>query len=68
MNLKANQLGIAIHPLSQALQEYPEMGALLAELHETLGQQGARVQMFARVGYGPALSPSPRWPIDAKIT
>lgn len=68
MNLKANQLGIAIHPLSQALQEYPEMDALLIELHETLGQQGARVQMFARVGYGPALSPSPRWPIDAKIT
>jgi hypothetical protein len=68
MNLKANQLGIAIHPLSQALQEYPEMDSLLAELHETLGQQGARVQMFARVGYGPALSPSPRWPIDAKIT
>ncbi len=68
MNLKANQLGIAIHPLSQALQEYPEMDALLTELHETLGQQGSRVQMFARVGYGPALSPSPRWPIDAKIT
>lgn len=68
MNLKANQLGIAIHPLSQALQEYPEMDALLIELHETLGQQGARVQMFARVGYGPALSPSPRWPIDAKIS
>lgn len=68
MNLKANQLGIAIHPLSQALQEYPEMDSLLTELHETLGQQGARVQMFARVGYGPALSPSPRWPIDAKIT
>ncbi|MGD1934784.1 MAG: Acg family FMN-binding oxidoreductase [Candidatus Phaeomarinobacter sp.] len=67
MNLKATQLGLAIHPLSQALQEYPEMDSLLVELHETLGQQGARVQMFARVGYGPALSPSPRWPIDAKI-
>ncbi len=25
MNLKAAQLGLAIHPLSQALQEYPEM-------------------------------------------
>lgn len=67
MNLKATQLGLAIHPLSQALQEYTEMEALLIELHETLGQQGSRVQMFARVGYGPALSPSPRWPIEAKI-
>lgn len=68
MNLKATQLGLAVHPLSQALQEYPEMTSLLDELHETLGQQGSRVQMFARAGYGPALSPSPRWPIDAKIT
>jgi len=67
MNLKATQLGLSLQPLSQALQEYPEMDLLLAELHETLGQQGSRVQMFARVGYGPALSPSPRWPIEAKI-
>jgi len=68
MNLKATELGISIHPLSQALQEYPEMDSLYADLHERLGQQGARVQMFARVGYGPVVPVSPRWPIDAKIT
>jgi len=67
MNLKATELGIALHPLSQALQEYPEMDGLFAELHQALGQQEARVQMVARLGYGPKLPPSPRWPIDAKL-
>ena len=67
MNLKATELGIGIHPLSQALQEYPEMAVLYSEMHAALGHQGRTVQMFARVGYGPALGPSPRWPIEAKI-
>lgn len=67
VNLKAAERGISIHPLSQALQEYVEMKALVAELHDMLGQSGLRMQMFARVGYGPAVAASPRWPIDAKL-
>ncbi|MEQ8748029.1 twin-arginine translocation pathway signal protein [Pyruvatibacter sp.] len=67
MNLKATELGIAMQPLSQALQEYVEMDALYAEVHEVLGHADNRLQMLARVGYGPDLPPSPRWPITAKI-
>lgn len=67
MNLKATELGIGIHPLSQALQEYPEMAALYDEMRAKLGHGGDTVQMFARVGYGPSLAPTPRWPIDAKL-
>lgn len=67
MNLQATSMGLGIHPLSQALQEYPEMAVLFDSLHEKLGQTGRRVQMFARVGYGPNVSASPRWPIDDKL-
>ncbi len=68
MNLKATELGIGIHPLSQALQEYPEMDELYRSLHGRLGHSDHCVQMFGRVGYGPEIQPTPRWPLDAKIT
>ncbi len=67
VNLAATGLGIATQPLSQALQEYPEMAELYASIHEKLAPDGGTVQMFARIGYGPETAPSPRWPLDAKI-
>ena len=67
INLSAVQQGICVHPLSQALQEYKEMHAKLDDVHEMLGQRGRRVQMLARVGYGPAVSPSPRWDLKHKL-
>jgi hypothetical protein len=68
LNLKATQLGLAIHPLSQALQEYVEMETLYNELHRSLGVAApARVQMFARIGYGPETGPSPRWPMETVL-
>jgi len=67
INLKSVKLGICVHPLSQALQEYSEMDAIMNELHETLGQRGKRVQMLARVGYGSNVSASPRWSLDDKL-
>ncbi|MGE3249514.1 MAG: nitroreductase family protein [Hyphomonadaceae bacterium] len=61
MNLAATARGLSMHPWSQALQEYPEMAALHTRAEELLGAEGeARVQMFARVGYGPTIGPSPR--------
>ncbi len=68
INLAATAAGLGIQPLSQALQEYPEMDALYREIHERLAPEGGTVQMFARLGYGPEVPPSPRWPIDAKVT
>ena len=67
VNLAATAAGVAFQPLSQALQEYPEMSALYRELHARLAPSGGTVQMLSRIGYGPEVAPSPRWPLDAKI-
>ncbi len=69
VNLVATRLGLGVHPLSQALQEYPEMADLFAEAHRRLGAEaGARVQMLARLGYGPEVRPSPRWKLESRLT
>ncbi|MEM8580513.1 MAG: twin-arginine translocation pathway signal protein [Pseudomonadota bacterium] len=67
INLAATQAGLGFHPLSQALQEYPEMAALYDEVHTRLAPDGGTVQMLCRLGYGPQVPASPRWPIDAKV-
>ena len=67
LNLAATGAGVAFQPLSQALQEYPEMAKLYADLHARLAPEGGTVQMLARIGYGPEVAPSPRWPLEAKI-
>jgi hypothetical protein len=67
VNLAATAAGVAFQPLSQALQEYPEMAALHRELHARLAPAGGTVQMLARIGFGPEVNPSPRWPLEAKI-
>ncbi len=59
--------GVAIQPLSQALQEYPEMAGPYRDIHARLAPEGGTVQMFARAGYGPQVGPSPRWPLEAKV-
>ncbi len=67
-NLIATQSGLAMHPISQALQEFPEMATHLSGLHTLLGADGGqRVQMLARIGYGPEAGPSPRWPLEARL-
>lgn len=68
LNLAATALGLALHPLSQALQEFPEMADMHAELRRTLGiPAGTTVQMLGRLGYGPEAPPSPRWPLPTRI-
>jgi type IV secretory pathway TrbD component len=62
VQLAATGQGLAMQPLSQALQEYPEMKAPYAEIHQLLGATapGNTVQMWARVGYAPTVEPAPR--------
>lgn len=68
MNLAATQAGLAVHPVSQALQEYPEMASLYAEAHTSLQVAApAALQILARIGYGPVVPPSPRWAVDKKL-
>lgn len=65
LNLAAAALGIGLHPVSQALQEFPEMEPALREA-SALAPTG-RVQMLSRIGYAAPVPPSPRWPLAAKL-
>ena len=67
VNLAATGLGIGIHPLSQALQEYSEVADFYREAHARLAPEGGTVQMLGRLGYGPVVDPSPRWPAEAAL-
>lgn len=67
LHLAATGQGLALQPVSQALQEYPEMAAHYAEVHEMLAAPGETVQMLGRLGYGPAIDASPRWPLETRI-
>ncbi|MGV3497560.1 MAG: Acg family FMN-binding oxidoreductase [Hydrogenophaga sp.] len=67
--LAATAQGLAMQPISQALQEYPEMAAPYREIHERLGAPAPRhtVQMWARLGYGPSIGPAPRRGVAAHV-
>lgn len=67
VNLAAAAQGLGFHPMSQPLQEYAEMAEIYSAVHERLAPDGGTVQMLCRLGYGPEVPPSPRWPIDAKV-
>ena len=67
LNLATTAAGLSIHPVSQFLQEYPEMAELYREIHAELADGPETVQMFGRLGYGPAVPPSPRWPIESRV-
>lgn len=61
LNLRATVLGIAMHPMSQALQEYAEMSTIKAETEKVVGLAPDKcLQMLARIGYGAKVPPSPR--------
>ena len=60
--------GLAMQPVSQALQEYEDMAPHFKRLHDLLAKTSdSRVQMFARIGYGSTLPPSPRWPLSNRL-
>ena len=69
MQLKAAEQGLVTHPISQVLQEYPEMRELQREFETLVGQNsGDKVQMLVRVGYPDAAAVrSPRRPLDGFV-
>lgn len=67
LNLAAAGRGLSLHPVSQALQEYPEMAPHYGAAHEMLAGPGETVQMLGRLGYGPAVAQTPRWPLEALL-
>jgi nitroreductase len=75
LQLKATELGLGVHPMSQALQEFAEMAPHYAKAHQLMlglpapaRPQDATVQMFCRIGYAqtPALA-TPRRPMTAFV-
>lgn len=67
VNLAATGLGLGLHPISQALQEFPEMRAAYVEAHTLLAPEGCVVQMLGRLGYAAPVPPTPRWPVETRI-
>lgn len=73
LQLQATALGVGVHPMSQALQEFAEMAPHYERVHQlVLGQPAPRtphdatVQMFCRIGYAPDPAPAtPRRPLAA---
>jgi len=67
--LKATGEGLAMQPMSQALQEYAAMIPYYDSVHDRLTSgTGERVQMLARLGYPmDVVGPSPRWPLATRI-
>lgn len=67
--LAATAAGLAMQPISQALQEYPEVQAPYRAIHDLLGAPtpARTVQMWARLGYAPAVQPAPRRGLDAHV-
>lgn len=60
-NLAATAAGLAMHPWSQTLQEYPEMAELYAQAKRLTGAaETETTQMLVRIGYGRTIQPAPR--------
>lgn len=66
-NLMATRLGLAMHPLSQALQEPGVFKEVFEQVHSVTNTTGQRLQMLARVGYAKQVFPAPRYPLSAKL-
>jgi len=67
VNLATTSLGLGFQPLSQLLQEYPEMKTLYEQTHNELAPAGGTVQMLSRIGYGTSPPRSPRWPLESRV-
>lgn len=67
LSLAVTGLGLALHPVSQTLQEYRELSAHRRRAHELLAERGHAVQMLGRLGFGPQVEPAPRWPLEKRL-
>lgn len=67
--LAATAQGLSMHPLQQALQEYPEQAEPYAAIHRLLDAPPPQftVQMWARLGYAPPVGPAPRRGVRAHV-
>ena len=70
LQLKATELGLQMHPMSQAPQEFAEMKPYYDRLHTLLVGKPASeetVQMFCRIGYCAPQQHTPRRALDGFV-
>ncbi|MCI5109511.1 MAG: twin-arginine translocation pathway signal protein [Marivita sp.] len=67
LNLAATGAGLGVRPVSQALQEYPEMAAPYADIHDVHAPKGGTVQMLGLLGYAARTPRTPRWPLETRM-
>ncbi len=68
LNLTTAGMGLALRPVSQALQEYPEVAGPYEAIHDLCAPEGGTVQMVGLLGYGALTPRTPRWPLEARLT
>lgn len=67
LNLKTTSLGMALRPVSQALQEYKEVESYRQRVHREFADDGRTVQMLGLLGYGTLPARTPRWPLGTRL-
>jgi len=69
VQLAATAMGLAMQPLQQALQEYPEQARPYAAIRQLLDapMPAQTVQMWARVGHAAPVQPAPRRGLAAHL-
>ena len=68
LNLAATKIGLAMHPLSQVLQEFKEMAELYSAFHKEVEiKEPSRAQGLFRFGYADYPGESPRWPLESRL-
>jgi len=68
LHLAATREGLAFQPLSQVLQEFPEMTEHYDGVHKILGvKQPGVIQGLFRLGYAKTPPPAPRWPLEFRL-
>jgi len=50
MQLEAHTLNLAVQPLSQAIEEYPEMKNVYDSIHKDMAEEGETILMLFRIG------------------
>lgn len=66
LNLAATAAGMALRPVSQALQEYAEVRPYYEQVQSTYAD-GGTVQMLGLLGYGAVTPRTPRWPLESRL-
>ncbi|MEM7069543.1 MAG: twin-arginine translocation pathway signal protein [Pseudomonadota bacterium] len=67
LNLTTTANGLALRPVSQALQEYVEMKEIYEDIHSKFASDGETIQMLGLLGYGERTARTPRWPLETRM-